>query len=847
MANTTLWSIDEFWQIMNFIKNNTSGNLTEIERALAKAEQAKSERYFATVIDQVPFRSSADYARLRNFLRDLYSTHKTLGTTGQQISDPRTLPNSHLDELFRSFGYPHSTQLRSFDETAPELKVNLFLDLVNLYKIKGTPRSIFEALQYYGLDNLDIYEFWVEKASPGKLIFRGDKVIGTTSTTQIILPFDFITVDDPHWFQTSSQILALDQSNLINLPSKTPYIGVQPIGQVSSDVAIVARQVADQYNSWQSSGTLPTQNAEVSEFGITVSLLELYLACIYQFNKIYTDVGIVGTAGDRYFCYDGTSTNVVTIGQEWLDLSGTSPQTRAQILTLIDRIHDQFYRLKPRNFLQTSTDAGTILNTLNSSFKSQIDAETDSEELLASLLKDLANWVRINVGVGFVTYSLVVGGVSSVLADLQDVVNFFKPYRARSIILEGIEYDNRALNTIVMEDLFEEPLSSLEFRDYVTGDSQPCCTDEYQECLDATSRLYYSRNTYDCGSYHDIGAVVDGGITDMGITQELSDILKCGRDGTAEVSFIRNDFDYVQTNSTDLFEGFNWFEAFFGTDQTDSNYVLLIHLENLDDTTPSQYDWIITTKENWGFRIDFSGDIDSNNYRLFWKIERGSNIGTESLVNGDDRITVSLPVAQPSSDYRVGLNLLNTTDANPSIYKMTVVEKTTTDFTVQFSGDIDSNNYILEWSVLDDNEKGSRLLPTNSIDVYVPFVQKVDGINYSVSLAVNDLVDGTAASGYSFVITDKTEYGFTVKFSDLFDSSFYTLDWAIEVYDFELNYLDYTQYGEWRSYDNGNSHDCTHGFDECNVLLSSVRIGPYLLLETDGLLLLEDDGGLLLE
>ena len=176
---------------------------------------------------------------------------------------------------------------------------------------------------------------------------------------------------------------------------------------------------------------------------------------------------------------------------------------------------------------------------------------------------------------------------------------------------------------------------------------------------------------------------------------------------------------------------------------------------------------------------------------------------------------------------------------------MTIIDKTVTTFTVQFSSAIDSNNYSLEWAILDDTESGEYTLSAGTSTATIPFSSTADNVNYSVGLSLSDVIDLTA-SNYAFIVTEKHRDYFKIQFSSQIDTSNYKLNWGIETHAFEFISLDYTQYGEWRDYDSGNSHDCTHGFDECNIVLESIG-GPYLLLEDSGVLLLEDGGGLLLD
>jgi hypothetical protein len=517
------FTLDRFWDILSAISSNETtasegDTLTDVLDSLALDAQAKASSYFDAVMGGFPPSQEDDWIRLRTFLLDWYSALQTISSSTSEITDPRTLSNPDLDELFRSFGYLYSTQLRGFDDNPADLKVNFFLDLVNLYKRKGTPQTLVEVLQYYGVTNLNIYEFFIERDTPNSLVFKGTAIAGTeTNPSTITFDYDRLTDGDPHWLYTESQILSLYNSNDINLPSKTPYLGVQPIASIDgAEIGILVRIVQDQYKYYLDNGTLPTANAEISETGEVVTLLELYLSIIYTFQKQYN----VGQVGDNFLCYDGTHaalTEVTEIISEFETVTA-KPTTRAEILTGLAEFYDTFTRETPRNFLQNRGDAETILTVLNPSLVSDLGSSTLTDsEMLFSLVKDLSNWVRINLGYGFVNMGFIMFGLDSFFEDLIPVINFFKPYRARLLLLELLKIDNPLFNTIIVEDNFESVKVEFPIYDFITGNGNPCCTNESIDstdcctvCLiDSTTSLYYQRDTYDCGSFHDIGAVTD--------------------------------------------------------------------------------------------------------------------------------------------------------------------------------------------------------------------------------------------------------------------------------------------------------------------------------------------------
>jgi len=516
-----LFTVDNFWDILTAASGETVNGMTEVLDSLAKDSKAKGQLYFDLVLGGAPPGNENDWLRLRSFFLDWYAAHQTIGSATSQITDPRTLSNPDLDELFRSFGYNYSTQLKGPDTNPIDLKINFFLDLVNLYKRKGTPQALVEVLQYYGVTKLDIYEFFIKLESANSLIFEGTAIAGTSSNpSKLVFDYDRLTSDDPHWLYTEEQILQIHQTNNINLPSKTPYLGVRPVASIDgSEIGILVRLVQDQFQYYLDNGIPPTANAEVSEFGEVVSLLELYLSILYIFIKQYN----VGQVGDGFICYDGTNTLIADIIEEYESVT-TKPTTRAGILTGLASYYDTFSREAPRNFLQNQSDAETYLTTINPTLKTLLDGSTLTDsELLFSLMKDLSSWIRINLGYGFLNMGFIMFGLDSFFDDLKPVINFFKPYRARLLLLELLQISNPLLNAIVVEDTNDTVKVEFPIHDYITGDGNPCCTEKNIDatdcctiCLnDSTTVLYYQRETYDCNSYHDIGAATDIGQNDF--------------------------------------------------------------------------------------------------------------------------------------------------------------------------------------------------------------------------------------------------------------------------------------------------------------------------------------------
>lgn len=471
--------VNDFRKFLKIISNLNvddidTSDINSVLQAVASNEKATSQRFFEIKLDQ-PAYATDDYKRLRSFMIDWYASHRTISTMSKEITDAYSMREDELDELFRSFGYNYSTNVKTVGSELNIKKIDFLYSLINLYKKKGTPQALVDVLTYYGLTDIDFVEYflkYVDMPVGGvQLMFDGNKVTGTSETdfTRLI-SFTEMTDNDPHWMTSVSQLETLIQQpdNKINLPVKSPYFSLRSTYETTDLeilMAFLSRTMVDQFNAWDSTGTFPVQDGTITILGSTVaSLLEIYLCLVYAVDYNYT----YGQSSPLNFLYyDGTNTSMNDIVSEYNDLksnksylidSGTGLLSRSEQKTNYQIFVNRFSNTLSTHFLDSTNTAGVVLQSINASLKTQLDAimpTLSATDVLGSLLNDVDQWVKDNIGQGYVKLSYIAYGTDLIIQDVGDIINFFKPYRARLRTFDVVSrYDNRLSETLIVEDIF---------------------------------------------------------------------------------------------------------------------------------------------------------------------------------------------------------------------------------------------------------------------------------------------------------------------------------------------------------------------------------------------------------
>ena len=483
-----MFTIDDLWKIMLYLKDGTiSPGLDGLTSSLATSEREISKAFFEQILDQNTFVSN-DYRRLRTMLIDWYSSHKTIATTQKYASDVHRLPNKHLSELFRSFGFP-----LGLDIVPLSSKANFFLDLVNFYKKKGTPETIVDVLDYYGFSDADLVEYWLQKDMYGNLVFRGESVrVAATGSTVLIdsdVSFNKMTKFDPHWIQTKEEILALHLTNKINLPSKSPYYSLSSIFSlftINISLSILFRIIQDQYNRVVLDLPLP-YNVPVKNLGLVVPLLHVYVGTIYAFERMFGNSS--NTDYTRYGCYNG---NITYIGdppiptdlfhliKEYESLIVRPTSVLERDSRLID-IESKWSSPLTQNFLNSIKAATPLLESLNPTFKAVIDSWFDLGDqnyLITYLIGTLDNWIRLHINTKSPSLAITMLGLGF-RDEILAIINFFKPYRARLAFMDtAFSIKNPLTESILTDEKIITEIDSYyrnPIRPITNPKHDPCC------------------------------------------------------------------------------------------------------------------------------------------------------------------------------------------------------------------------------------------------------------------------------------------------------------------------------------------------------------------------------------
>ena len=282
---------DLFVTYMDFLRENPPLDFTAFYdkyKIFLKDEKNIVKDFFSNNIQLSTF-DSFDVNKFLQFLQDWYISVKTILRQVKEIKDPYLADEDFLDNIIRSLG------IHQVDQLYPGIKPDFSLDIVNLYKKKGTIDSIRRILSYYYLVPNEIFEFWLTKEQSGYWLVgksrRCNFVKNTVFDFEQKISLDQVIYQDPHWYYTKSQLDELVKKNKLSLPSLTPYIKVilsRDVNYFVYQYLQVERTCRYIYNYVVNSGDINRYRwLYLEKYNGKLSLLEVVLGYSYLFNIRY--------------------------------------------------------------------------------------------------------------------------------------------------------------------------------------------------------------------------------------------------------------------------------------------------------------------------------------------------------------------------------------------------------------------------------------------------------------------------------------------------------------------------------------------------------------------------------
>jgi len=418
------------------------GTFSPAIEAMLLENKEDSENYFSVVLDQGIYNTD-DYLKFRTFLIYWYAGFKTLNYEEKTKSDIDIVDK---DLLLQSLGY---TLYYLHNDANKKI---LSTTISDLYSIKGSPLSIQQAFTLLGLNNFTIYEYWLYVSSDNTTLYLQPEAITDTSlVTSFDNAYNFltkslssVTVDDPHWYYTESEIISINDSEPLGLPSLTPYIGLASandwIYQSKLIMSRTSRIIKMQYNELINNNIQPPKIYYFSPLDSNLSILEIVLSLSYLYNTIYGRTNEPQRNGIDEFIYQfqgdkNILTDDVVFINEFNDAFRV-PKTKQEREDLLEQEkHDWMTLQKEIGF--DHNDLITILTNNFPELKNKLD-EYISASMGVFALKEILGlfdlYVRYDMGIAnYSALYMIEDPLSGQEDAVKKVLDFFKPYQTRLI------------------------------------------------------------------------------------------------------------------------------------------------------------------------------------------------------------------------------------------------------------------------------------------------------------------------------------------------------------------------------------------------------------------------------
>ena len=326
-------SVDVFLNSINWSSSEYDSSTTltypEDETIVQTAINARED--LSVLFDKVLFPGSyafvtQDNALFKTLLLDWASSIKTIQDSAQRVTNAYSLTSEDTDKAIRGFGVDF---INEYSVPSLSRRQTFLLSMCELYKIKGTPASIIQALDIVGMKNVYIREAWVVPARNGRedieiewrqvkqnQVFNNinnsyDDPYTAENTYMDWGWFDekiHVFIGEPHWFYTKEEIVNLNWARYkwdetdsgetltkiedvwMKLPSITPYFSIEfytDADKQNAAFGALAKALNNQYQQYLNGefDSIP-KNLNYGSYPNRISALQCYCALIYSFIQL---------------------------------------------------------------------------------------------------------------------------------------------------------------------------------------------------------------------------------------------------------------------------------------------------------------------------------------------------------------------------------------------------------------------------------------------------------------------------------------------------------------------------------------------------------------------------------
>ena len=388
--------------------------VTPQDISLLLSNWSKYQEFHEKVVRQPAFDTDSSRALLELFYESLTPV-KTILDRLKSISDYNKLDRELVDLLLRTFGFDYLY-------FPVDVKRQLLIKLVSLYKKKGTLDALKEVLKTISTLNVSVSEVYFEKVR-GEPYFTYQvdlSVPGVNYKTKFYVDPDKYIQNDPHWFITKDELRDWPITKAV-----TPYINLSGVVNLQTNLkaTILLRTFAAKdyqvYLQCKQSGDMSeyekTKVINLDMLPHNINFLELYELIRYIYLKRTKKTQEVSPLPDDVPTY-----------------SYRPPDTEYDII--VDELHRQFQTRHTETGQASSVTRVTEYEPhIKQLFLSRLPDQIETQKLI---LDNLTRAGCISIGSNVV----VVGGIDTTTGDYNRKVYIIDIHSLHTYVIEtGIE------------------------------------------------------------------------------------------------------------------------------------------------------------------------------------------------------------------------------------------------------------------------------------------------------------------------------------------------------------------------------------------------------------------------